>query len=60
MGVRVFRDDNWDRLKAGNISDRDIMVLDDRECNKFLQRYDQKERAICQRGVGVDGTVTNS
>ena len=28
MGVKIFRDDNWNRIKSGVISRKDIMRLD--------------------------------
>ena len=39
MGVKIFRDDNWSRIKSGVISRRDIMHLDgekDRELIRYL------------------------
>ena len=38
MGVKIFRDDNWNRIKSGVISRRDIMHLDG-ENDKVLIRY---------------------
>ena len=39
MGVKIFRDDNWNRVKNGAVSRRDIMHLDgkkDRELIGYL------------------------
>ena len=39
MGVKIFRDDNWNRIKSGAISRKDIMNLDgekDRELIGYL------------------------
>ena len=39
MGVKIFRDDNWNRIKSGVISRRDILHLDaekDRELIGYL------------------------
>ena len=48
MGVKVFRDGSWSRLKAGIISDRDIMGLDaehDRNLiNWLLLHMDEAKR----------------
>ena len=29
MGVKIFRDDNWNRIKSGIISRKDIIYLDE-------------------------------
>ncbi len=42
MGVKIFRDDNWNRIKSGVISRRDIIHLDgkkDRELIGYLIRH---------------------
>ena len=39
MGIKIFRDDNWNRIKGGIISRKDIMHLDaekDRELIGYL------------------------
>ena len=39
MGIKIFRDDNWNRIKGGIISRKDIMHLDaekDRELISYL------------------------
>ena len=38
MGVKIFRDDNWNRIKSGIISRKDIMHLN-RENDKVLIGY---------------------
>ena len=38
MGVKIFRDDNWNRIKSGIISRKDIMHLN-REKDKVLIGY---------------------
>ena len=38
MGVKIFREDNWDRLEVGMISLRDIRDLD-REKDRMLIEY---------------------
>ena len=46
MSVKIFRDDNWSRIKNGLISRRDIMELDpekDRELIRYLIAHASKQ-----------------
>ena len=52
MGIKIFRDDNWNRIRCGDISRRDIMGLDpdlDRELIGYLLLHAQRERAASMR-----------
>ncbi len=51
MGVRVFRGDNWNRIKNGIISRKDIMHLDaqkDRELIRYLTAHAAEP---CRRSI---------
>ncbi len=51
MGVKVFRADNWHRIKNGSISRRDIMCLDkekDSELIGYLMRHAPEQ---CRRSM---------
>ena len=37
MGVKIFRDDNWNRIKSGVISRRDLMGLDPDRDNALIR-----------------------
>ena len=44
MGIKIFRDDNWNRIRCGDITRRDIMRLDpdlDRELIGYLLHHAQ-------------------
>ena len=63
MGVKVFRDGNWKRIKGGDISRMDIMDLDgekDRELIGYLIAHapEQRRRSMMQYAsekYGMDG-----
>lgn len=57
MGIKIFRDDNWNRIRCGDISRRDIMGLDpdlDRELIGYLLLHAQKELAASMRNYASE------
>jgi hypothetical protein len=57
MGIKIFRDDNWSRIRCGDISRRDIMGLDpdlDRELIGYLLFHAQKELAASLRNYAKE------
>lgn len=63
MGIKLFRNDNWDRIRNGDISRRDIMDLDgdkDRELIGYLIAHapEPRRRSMMQYAAdkyGMDG-----
>lgn len=52
MGIKIFREDDWNRIRCGDISRRDIMGLDpdlDRELIGYLLLHAQRERAASMK-----------
>ena len=38
MGIKLFRNDNWDRIRNGDISRRDIMNLDGDKDRELIRK----------------------